>query len=656
MIQKETVDKIIQAAKIEDVVGDYVSLKKRGVNLLGLCPFHSERTPSFTVSAPKGIFKCFGCGKGGDSVTFLMEHDQLSYVDALKYLARKYNIEIVEKEYSAEEKQQIDERESIFAALDYAKKKFAEQLNHTETGKAIGLSYFAEREISSVSISKFELGYAQDGFTKFLEQAIADGYREEFLLRAGLVSKSEKDGRLYDRFSGRVIFPIHNIAGRVVGFGGRTLGNKKEVAKYLNSPETEVYHKSQVLYGLYFAKRAIVSKDNCFLVEGYTDVISLHQAGIENVVASSGTSLTEEQIRLIRRFTKNITILYDGDSAGIKASFRGINMILEEGMNVKVLLFPDGEDPDSFSRKNPAEEVQKFIDDNSTDFIRFKTSLLLKDIANDPIEKAKLLKDIMESVSLIPDAMIRSAYVKECSRLLDTEEQILIFELNKNLRKRREEKQKSPTTSTSSETTSNELQKELEEQDDKSLLVQFSNTESQEKDIIRLLLNHAEKELLLPAKETDEIIPFKVYEFIFHELSVDHIQFSNPLYQKIYQILIHSIDNNEVFNAERLLNLEDEEIKKLTIDLTTEKYQLSNHWSEKHKIHVQIEDNNLLINIQSALLSLKSKLLLEFIKSKQQELLKEISDEKFIQLKLELDELEKLKKEISAMQQRVILK
>ena len=430
MIDQLTIDRINEAAHIEDVVGDYVTLRKRGVNLLGLCPFHNEKTPSFTVSPAKGIFKCFGCGKGGNSVHFIMEHEQLSYVEALKYLARKYHIEVVEKEMTPEEEAARNDRESMLLVNEYAQKYFTNILHNHIDGKAVGLGYFRERGFRDDIIRKFQLGYCLDEKDGFTKDALKSGYKKEFLVKTGLTIEGENN-YVADRFRGRVMFPVHSLSGKVLAFGGRILKKDEKLAKYVNSPESEIYHKSNELYGIFFAKQAIVRHDRCYLVEGYTDVISMFQSGIENVVASSGTSLTPGQIRLIHRFTENVTVLYDGDPAGIKASIRGIDLLLEEGLNIKVLLLPDGDDPDSFARKNNASDFIRFVEENSVDFIRFKTSLLLNEVGNDPIKRAGLVQDIVRSIAIIPNQLIRSEYVKECSTLLDVNEQMLYHEIAK---------------------------------------------------------------------------------------------------------------------------------------------------------------------------------------------------------------------------------
>lgn len=441
MIDQATIDRILDAAQIVDVVSEFVTLKKAGVNYKGLCPFHNEKTPSFVVSPSKGLCKCFSCGKGGNAVHFIMEHEQLNYYEALKWLANKYHIEVKERELSPEEKQVQNDRESMFVVNEFARDYFQNLLYNHVDGQSIGLAYFRQRGFRDDIIRKFQLGYSLAERDALAKEAKRKGYKEEFLEKTGLCYRRDNDGELRDRFWGRVMFPVHTLSGKVIAFGGRVLKTDGKVAKYVNSPESEIYHKSNELYGIYFAKQAIVRDDRCFLVEGYTDVISMHQAGIENVVASSGTSLTQGQIRLIHRFTNNITVLYDGDGAGIKASIRGIDMLLEEGMNIKVVLLPDGEDPDSFARKHHAADYKKYIDTHEVDFIRFKTGLLMEDVGNDPIKRAGLITDIVRSIAVIPENIVRSVYIRECSQLLQVEEKLLVQEVNKLMRRTKEERE-----------------------------------------------------------------------------------------------------------------------------------------------------------------------------------------------------------------------
>ena len=607
MIHKEDIDKIFEAARIEEVVGDYVTLKKRGVNLIGLCPFHDEKTPSFYVSPAKGIYKCFGCGKGGHSVNFVMEKELMSYPDALRQLAKKYNIEIVEEEQSPEQLQSQNDRESLFVVSSFAQKHFTENLYNTDEGKSVGLGYFKERGFRDDIIQKFQLGYNLNHRSAFTDIAIATGYKLEYLVKAGLTieyKNEEKhtdasteidtpppvkqEAKLLDRFWGRVMFPIHNATGRVIAFGGRTLRTDKKVAKYINSPETDIYHKSDVLYGIFFAKKEIIHQDNCFLVEGYTDVISMHQAGIENVVASSGTSLTVGQIKLIRRFTNNITILYDGDSAGIKASFRGIDLILEEGMNVKVLLFPDGEDPDSYSKRVSNEELKNFIKENSKDFISFKTNLLMADVKNDPIKKAELIKEIVQSIALIPEAIYRSVYVKECSRIMDMDEQILLSELNKIRNKRFNEKSNSPAQTP--ENNNYEAAIAVEQKKEEAIV----STDHQERKIIELLINYGDK-IIMVDSEDNEGRPIQVESNIAHliiaELTHDNIVLDNAVYKNVYNEFVTQLDNNKIPDSKYFLNHEDNAISLLTIDLISSPYALAN-W-ERHSIYTNMEEDDL---------------------------------------------------------------
>jgi len=441
MIDQATIDRIIDAAQIVDVVSEFVTLRKRGVNYIGLCPFHNEKTPSFSVSPSKGLCKCFSCGKGGNAVHFIMEHEQLSYYEALKFLAKKYNIEIKERELSNEEKQAQNARESMFIVNSFARDYFQDILANHIDGKSIGMAYFRQRGFRDDIIKKFQLGFSTDVRDALAQEGQRKGYQKDFLLKTGLCYERE-DHSLSDRFRGRVIFPVHTLSGKVVAFGGRILSSDKKIAKYVNSPESEIYHKSSELYGIYFAKQAIVKQDRCFLVEGYTDVISMHQSGVENVVASSGTSLTSGQIRLIHRFTNNITVLYDGDMAGIKASIRGIDMLLEEGMNIKVVLLPDGDDPDSFARKHNATDFQAYISEHEVDFIRFKANLLIDEAGKDPMKRAELISDVVRSISVIPEAIVRSVYIRECSQLLRVEEKLLQVEMGKLIEKQQEKNNK----------------------------------------------------------------------------------------------------------------------------------------------------------------------------------------------------------------------
>lgn len=658
MIPAETVAKIIDTSRIEEVVGDFVSLKRRGVNLLGLCPFHAERTPSFTVSPAKGIYKCFGCGKAGDSVRFIMDHEQLAYPEALRYLARKYQIEVEEAPISPDQQARNDDRESILQVLAFAQKTFSDQLWDDEVGKAIGEAYFHERGFIESVQKKFQLGYAHADRQAFITKAREAGFKDEFLVRSGMVS--EREGRFFDRFAGRVMFPIHNVAGRVIGFGGRILTSDKQVAKYLNSPETEVYHKSQVLYGFYYAKRSIMAADACYLVEGYTDVISLHQCGIENVVASSGTSLTVEQIRLIRRFTRNITILYDGDAAGIKASFRGINLVLEEGMNVSVLLFPDGEDPDSFSRSRKAEEVLEFLKNNSTDFITFKTKLLLSETAGDPVKKAGLIRDLVESIALIPDAITRSVYLQQCSRTLEVEEQVLVLETNKQLRTHREQRSAAQPAEAITDSGPGFTTTETPASTHAALdLPAISETEHQERDLIRILLLHGAKEVEIDVTEPDGRTiraSYPVSTLIYTELNMDNISFENALYSEMFALLENEVLEGRSVDAQFFRTQTNPDMQQLVATLLSDQYELSKHWEERHNIVVMTEHQQLKDGIYGAIYALKTKVVLRLKKELMEKLKTAETEEEIFFIGRQIMDLDQAKGHFASRQGRVILK
>lgn len=602
MIPKETVDLIIDSSRIDEVVGEFVALKKRGASMIGLCPFHNEKTPSFNVSPARGIYKCFGCGKGGNSVNFVMEHEHLSYPEALRWLAKKYNIEIHEEKKTDEQQQRDNERESLFLVSGFAQKHYSKNLHETEEGKAVGLSYFRERGFRQDIIEKFQLGYSPETWRDLTDAALAAGYKIEYLVKAGLTIQNEENkDKYFDRFHGRVIFPIHNASGRVIGFGGRTLKTDKKIAKYINSPETEIYHKSNVLYGLYFAKKQIIQDDVCYLVEGYTDVTSMHQAGIENVVASSGTSLTVEQIRLIRRYTNNITILYDGDPAGIKASFRGIDLILEEGMNVRVLLFPDNDDPDSYSKKVSNEELKSFIKENTKDFIAFKTELLFADTQNDPIKKAGLIHDIVNSIALIPDAITRSVYVKDCSRILDIEEQTLLNELNKQRRKNHDKK---ATAVTKTETSGGEesfIPDSTAKPSEQPLVEQKTRTEYQEREIIRLLLNYGTTPVPMKGQDEEgnvEEIEGTLADFLVIESEHEQYPFETEVYRRIMEEYIKHHHEGVALDYNYFIHHPEKTLSEVAVDFVSIPYQLSN-W-DKHFIYVTVEAQNILKAAQKA--------------------------------------------------------
>jgi len=605
MILKSTIDRIMEATDIVEVIGEFVQLKKRGANYVGLSPFANERTPSFTVSPAKGIFKDFSSGKGGSAVTFLMELEKFSYPEALKWLAKKYGIEVEETVETIENKEEENRRESLMIVSAFAAKFFHESLLETDEGKAIGLSYFKERGFTTDTINKFELGYSPDQWEAFTGQAIKEGYQPEFLIDSGLSVKRD-NGNLYDRYRGRVIFPIHSFTGRVIAFGGRTLKSDKNVPKYVNSPESEIYHKSNVLYGLYFAKKAIREEDNCYLVEGYADVLSVHQAGIENVVASSGTSLTAEQIRLIGRFTKNITILYDGDAAGIKASLRGLDMILEEGLNVKVVLFPDGHDPDSYVRNVGTNAFKKHIEDNKKDFILYKTDILLKEAGNDPIKKSEVIREIVESIAKIPDSIKASVFIKECSHQLQIDERALLSELNKmKLGKARKDSQQQANRAVTpaEDILADEPVEEIKE------------NASQEKEIVRLLLLYGNKMIDWDGIANTYIGPFMIAE-------LNDVEFEHPASKAFIEIYSKEVENGVLPEEQHFIHYPDKDIVDLVVTLIATKYTLSENWYEMHKILVPDEQVNMKATILGAIFHLKKQKVGKMLQSLRNELQK----------------------------------
>lgn len=647
MIKPETIQEIFETAKIDEVVGDFVSLKRRGINLIGLCPFHNEKTPSFTVSPAKGIYKCFGCGKGGNAVNFIMDHEHYTYPEALKYLAHKYSVEIDEEEQTPEMLQQHSSMEGLFHVSAFAQKYFSETLNNTEEGKAIGLSYFLERDFTEETILKFQLGYCLDKFDDFSKTALKEGYKKEQLIKSGL--SIENDQNIFDRFKARVIFPIHNLTGRVVGFGGRILSSEKSKAKYVNSPESDIYNKSKVLYGIFYAKNAILKNDDCLLVEGYTDVISLHQAGIENVVASSGTSLTIDQIKLIKRFTPNITILYDGDAAGLKASFRGIDMILEAGMNVKIVLFPDGEDPDSFARNHSRDEVKDFIKKNAADFISFKTNLLVRESDKDPLKKAALIKEIVQTIALIPDGIYRSVYVKECSSIMDIAEQTLVNELNKLLRKKFKDQNKEESSEEIPQYAVPELKEKLE--------VERFDTLTHEREIIRLLLTYANQEILFD--DMDEIdqkieVPIKIAEYVIHDLKSDEISFHDAGLQLIFNEYDHALENGTILTSEYFTQNPDEKLSKIAIDILATAYELSHNWL-KYKIPVKHESNDFKNYVTRLVLSFKARKVEQMILDNLKEM-NEVGPEEYTLRQQKHISLKSIGSEIYNQLTRIVLK
>ena len=644
MIDQPTIDRILDAVQIVDIVSDFVTLRKRGVNYVGLCPFHDDKTPSFYVSPSKGLCKCFSCGKGGNAVHFIMEHEQMSYPEALKYLAKKYGIEIKERELSSEEKLMQSERESLFIVNNFARDYFQNILKNHVDGRSIGMAYFRNRGFRDDIIEKFQLGYCTESHDAMAQEAIKKGFKKEYLVKTGLCYETD-DHRLRDRFWGRVIFPVHTLSGKVVAFGGRVLSSatKGVKVKYVNSPESEIYHKSNELYGIYFAKQAIVKQDRCFLVEGYTDVISMHQSGVENVVASSGTALTPGQIKLIHRFTNNITVLYDGDVAGIKASLRGIDMLLEEGMNIKVCLLPDGEDPDSFARKHNATEFQKFIQDNETDFIRFKTNLLLEDAGKDPIKRAELIGNLVQSISIIPEAIVRDVYIKECSQLLRVEDKLLVSEVAK----RRETQAEKQAEQRNRETRKNNAARDAAQAPlpdgvqppypedmppypmdgeipnggaplppETAEYVSYIPQEGKEGQefykyerlILQMVVRYGEKVLCNVPDEEGKEIPITVTEYVVNDLKEDELAFHNPLHRQMLTEAAEHI-HNEGFTAERyFLAHPNPIISKLSTELIADRYQLSKYHSKAQRLVTDEERlfelvPTLMINFKFAIIS-----------------------------------------------------
>lgn len=606
MISKASIDTVFETARVEEVIGDFVQLKRAGTNFKGLSPFSDERSPSFMVSPVKQIWKDFSSGKGGNSITFLMEHQHFTYPDAIRYLAKKYNIELEETEQTDAEKESTDKRESMYLVSEFAKKYFQDILINSEEGKAIGLSYFKERGFSNETIKKFGLGYSPETWDAFTKEALGKGYKLEFLESTGLTIPRED--RPFDRFKGRVMFPIQSMSGRTLGFGGRILTNDKKAAKYLNSPESDIYHKSKVLYGIFQAKQAIAKQNNCYLVEGYTDVIQFNQAGIENVVASSGTALTPDQIRLINRLTKNITVLFDGDAAGLRASIRGIDLILEEGMNVKVCTFPDGEDPDSFARKNSHDELVAYLETNSKDFIQFKASLLINEAKNDPIKKADLIRDMVTSISKIPDRIQREIYIQECSRIMDISEQVLVSTLAQLVQK--------DITEIGKKHKQEQKAFEIVKNENPEALPKIDILYELERKIIEILLLYGNVEeefedVLMRSNEEGEIETVseknkhKVYQRIYLSLHEDEVELTNPVFKAIYNNLIAFFHENEKFNIEQyLMQLEPELAQEVTdILMEDEKFVLSN-W-EGQNIFIKEKNHSIEQFVSETILTLR---------------------------------------------------
>lgn len=703
MIDQPTIDRILDAANIVDVVSEFVTLRKRGVNYVGLCPFHDDKSPSFYVSPAKNICKCFACGEGGTAVHFIMKHEQLGYFDALRFLAKKYNIEIQERELSDEEKRIRSDRESMFIVNAWAQQYFSQILHEHVEGKTVGMRYFIERGFREETIRKFQLGYSLDQRDALYQQAIRKGYKKEYLEKTGLVIAYE-NGNVNDRFRGRVIFPVHSLSGKVVAFGGRVLKKDEKTAKYVNSPESPIYHKSNELYGIYFAKQAIVKADRCYLVEGYTDVISMHQSGVENVVASSGTALTHGQIRLIHRFTNNITVLYDGDAAGIKAAIRGIDLLLDEGMNVKVVLLPDGEDPDSFARSHTATEFAEFIRQHETDFIRFKTKLLLADAGNDPVKRAALIGDIIRTIAIVPDDITRTIYIRECSAMMEIDEQVVLNQVNKQRLSKNEQKPSVPVTNRSTteilppdysisepsgqmqevpvataEPVSDQLppdfppppeeefsgSNEIPEippsapvEETQVMTRQRSPYEAFEIALLRYVVRYGERVLYdYVDEETKERIVMRVAEFIRDDLERDDLSFYTPIFKQMLDEAANRC-GEETFIAHRyFLSHPDPLVSRVAANLMSEKYQLSKYHFKFRE--VEQEEDKLDQLVVRDLFAFKEAYIMRQLKEKQ-ELLKQLSSadpEQIMTVMKEIAQLNEIKKVLSKeLGERIILK
>lgn len=661
MIDRETIDRVFAAANIVEIVGDYVTLKRKGVNYMACCPFHNEKTPSFVVSPSKGVYKCFGCGKGGNAITFVMEHESLSFPEAVKVVAKRYGIEIHEKELTEEEVRRNDDRESMFVVNGWAADYFQQYLHESEEGRSVGLPYFAQkRGFTEATIRKFGLGFCSARGAAMSEAALKAGYKEEYLTGVGLSIKSDRDGHLFDRFRDRVIFPVHNLSGRIVAFGGRILGTNKNVGKYLNSPESIIYSKKNELYGLYFAKRAIQQQDVAIMVEGYTDVISMHQAGVENVVASSGTSLTTEQIRLLKRFTKNITVIYDGDSAGIHASIRGIDMILSEGMNVRVVSLPAEDDPDSFARKHSADEVRTYVLEHEVDFITFKAQLLMREAQRDPIKKAQLIADMVQSIVQIPDSIHRSVYTKECARIMDVDEHVLIAEVAR--------KRHTATGDRETEEFMRRQAAQIREEQHAATATNLplykegirggSSAEALEGELVKYLLKYGHQNFDL--KEGRAMISCNVAEVIFADLDADNLQFQNPYYNEIlrtYRAEWERQGSGVEIPTRHFVNHHDPEVCKVAVDVLSsdDNYVPSQIWTQK-EIHVESEMEMLSAGVPRCMALYKSKVIERMVKELNEKLHDEtLTEEQLADILQRLSMLNSAKVQLAKKVDRLLL-
>ena len=662
MIDQETIQRIMDAARIEEVIGDFVSLKKRGANHIGCCPFHNEKTPSFYVSPSKGIYKCFGCGEAGDVVAFLKKHEHFTYPEALLYLAKKYNIEVREEEQTEEQRERQNERDALFHVSEFAQKYFDHLLWEDEMGRAIGLSYFHSRGLSDEIIKRFGLGYCLDEWTNFTDHARRSGYSDAVLEKTGLTIFKEDTGKSYDRFRGRVMFPIYSISGRVLGFSGRILSSEKQAAKYVNSPDSDIYNNSRILYGLYQARQAIAKANKCYLVEGNLDVISMHQSGVENTVASCGTSLTVEQIRLIKRYTPNVTVLYDGDSAGIKAALRAVDLLFTEGMHVRVVLFPDGDDPDSYAQRHGSAALQDYLAQHEDNFVMFKTRVLLDSVKSDPIRKAELVKETVQTIALVPDLLERTEYISQCAHLLDVPEEALASELskaiNRNRQKAYEGQPQAPAPQSPQDTQNIQntpiIQNVQNIQNNQN--IQTPPPDPREKQLISLLLNFGETsiELAVPDERgVNQYYTYPIYELIVNDLQAEELTFSHPLCQRIYEHYAAAVDAGQPADATHFITVDDEELRQFAISLMVDTYRISDSWKKKQIVVPKLDDN-LQLATTEALFNFKLKCLDDRIADNAQRMRRATSDDELFVLLEEKKQLIALRRDIGLALHRVI--
>ena len=659
MIDRATVDRIYATANIVDIIGDYVTLKKKGVNYQACCPFHNEKTPSFVVSPSKGVYKCFGCGKGGNAVTFVMEHESVSYPEALKMVAKRYGIEVEEREQTEEDVRRNNDRESMFALNGWVAEYFSKYLVSNTEGRSIGYSYFAQkRGFTDATIRKFGLGFCSAKGDEMTKAALAAGYKEEFLLSTGLTLRRESDGRLYDRFRDRVMFPVHNISGRIVAFGGRTLRTDGKVAKYQNSPESEIYSKTRELYGLYFAKKAIQQQEYAIMVEGYTDVISMHQAGVENVVASSGTSLTQDQIRLLNRFTRNITIIYDGDSAGVKATLRGVDMILREGMNVRIVSLPPEHDPDSFARAHTADQVREYIHDREEDFLSFKAKMLLRDAGSDPIKRSAVIGDMVGSIAQIPDSIQRSVYIKDCAQTMNVDESVLISEVARRRNSHTGDRETDEFIRRQQSDIRREQAQQSVEVDVNRSLVAGSSIEALEYELVKYLLKsgHKSYEVL----ESRQVVEINIADEIFRSLDADQITFSDPVFNSMLQTYREhwlQLGVGVEVPAQYFVNHPDPEVCNMAVDILTsdDNYIASEIWKQK-EVHVESENEIFATGVPKAIMIYRSKIVDRMINAELERLKSDsITEDEESECAMRIARLNKVKNTISKRSDRLIL-